>query len=345
MCFIFRHYNLRIIILRFSDLSPISQMAKEAGLNYFEFSGRRLIDMAQIWNIIKLIKKHQVHILHCHDPKTDFFGMLLKLLFPKLILITTMHGLFKTTKKSAFYIVVDFCALKMFHNVITVSKKLEQTVKKYGISRTHLIHNAIDAEEWQPIYPPDPDLFTPKDPNSFIIGYSGRISKEKGPLDFVRVAHIVLQNNNHCEFVVAGEGPLTESMQDLARKLGIIQKFHFLGQVKSSRMYSLYQKLDLLLSTSHTEGFPNNILEASAMFVPVVATKVGGVGEVIENGYNGFLSDKGDVHSLAQQVLTLKRNQELAEQFRCRGREVVTKRFSFSERAHRLEEVYEELTQ
>ena len=326
-----------------ADLSPVSQRSKKEGLSYFEFSGRRFIDPTQLWEIARLIRKYGVHILHCHDPKTDFYGVLLRTLFPKLIIASTMHGWIKRTRKSAFYIILDIWLLRRFHAVITVSKNLEQTAKDYGIVRTYLIYNAIDTDEWQPTYPSDPAIFTPKDPRSFIVGYTGRISKEKGPFNFIRVANRILQQDKHCEFVVAGEGPQLEAMQKLAEQMGIMQQFHFLGHVEGFSMYSLYQKFDLLISTSSTEGLPNNLLEACAMFVPVIATKVGGVGELIENGYNGFLTEDGDIEALAQQALTLKKNQELAEKFRRNAREVVERKFSLSESVHRLEEVYEEL--
>ena len=328
---------------REAHLSPISQRAEKAGLNYIELAGRRFIDIVQLRDIIKLIKKYHVLILHCHDPKTDFYGILLKILFPRLILLSTVHGWIKRSVKSRLYNLLDIWLLKKFHGVIAVSEKLEQKLQDCGIEQTYLIHNAIDTDEWQPKYPKYSALFRPMDPRSFLIGYIGRISKEKGPFDFIRVAERVLQQDNFCEFVVAGDGPQIQAVKNLAEDLGIMRQIHFLGQVEGPDIYSLYQRLDLLLSTSSTEGLPNNLLEAGAMFVPVIATKVGGVGELVEDGYNGFLSEEGDIQSLAQQVLTLKRDQELAKKFKVHGREVVCKKFSSIERVHRLEEVYEEL--
>ncbi len=325
------------------DISAISQRAVDEGLHFFELPGRRFIDPEQLFGIGRIIKRYNVRILHCHDPKTDFFGFLLKLRFPKMKLVSTVHGWTYRTRRSAFYNRLDKWALRRFSAVIAVSMNVERIARGCGISRTTLIYNAIDTDEWHPHSVRDTAALPLKDPGAFVIGYVGRISREKGPLDFVRVAEAVRRSDDKCEFVVAGEGPEFNEMRRLAEELRVVPFIHFLGQVSAADILSVFQRVDLLLSTSYTEGLPNNILEALSMGVPVVATRVGGVSEVINHNYNGLLTDAGDIDLMAEYVLSLKEDQRLTAKLIENGLITVREKFSFQERVKKIEKLYDTL--
>ena len=332
-------FLLIVVYLRkFSeDLSIISNSLKERRVSYFEFPGTSIFNVKQFINIIKLIRQYKVRIIHSHDPKTDFYGYLLKIFFPKLKIISTIHGWTRKRYRSILYTKLDKFLLKKFDAVIAVSENIEQIAKKHGIYRTHLIQNGIDINKWQP---EKRDIFPEDLTRHFTVGFVGRISKEKGPIDFVRVAQKILNQEANCEFWVAGGGPGRKSMRLMIKQLGVENKFQFLGQLDDNKLHTLYQKLDLFLLTSYTEGLPMTILEACAMSVPVVATNVGGVSEIITHDYNGFLADAGDIDTLASLVLKIKHNKELANSFKKNGRITVEEKFSFSARIKKIEEVY-----
>ena len=322
-----------------NDLSNMAQRAQEARITYYGLPGSRLIDFRQLRDIRKLIEKHKVMILHCHDPKTDFYGLLLKYMYPHLKLVSTMHGWFHRTWKSLIYKRLDLYFLRFFDAVIAVSRKIEDMAKKHNIKNTVLIYNAIDTDEWRPLRH-NSSLFERKQPQAFVIGFIGRLSKEKGPLDFVRAANNILQHDAAFEFVVAGEGTEMTAMINLTKRMGIANKFHFLGHVPNREMPALYENVDALLSTSHTEGFPNNILEAFAMHVPVIATNVGGVSEIINDGYNGLLANPRDINTLANHALTIKKHRELASTLIKNGRITVENNFTFGIRVRKIQKLY-----
>jgi glycosyltransferase involved in cell wall biosynthesis len=238
-------------------------------------------------------------------------------------------------------------ALRSFHKVIAVSGPIQKRAANFGLNNISLIHNAIDTNEWKPLYPP-PALKIlkniPISPQSFIIGYIGRISREKGPLDFVMVADSLLKRDTQFEFIVAGDGPEIDAMKSLAKTSGILDRFHFLGHVNINEMAAVYQKLDILVSPSLTEGLPNNLLEALAMHVPVVATKVGGVSEVIIDNYNGLLVQPGNIGYMVENILAIKNNPDMANKFRENGRHVVETKFSFEDRVRKIETLYTQLS-
>lgn len=330
-----------------SDLSLLSQNITNAGLHYFDFIGKRPLDIKQLSEIMKLIKKYGVQILHCHDPKTDFYGLLLRLFFPGLKLVSTMHGWIEKTWISSFYNRLDMFALRSFHKVIAVSGPIQETAANSGLDNISLIHNAINTNEWKPLYPAPAFKILkniPISPQSFIIGYIGRISREKGPLDFVMVARSLVKRDMQFEFIVAGDGPEINAMKSLAETSGIIDMFHFLGHVNINEMAAVYQKLDVLLSPSLTEGLPNNLLEALAMHVPVVATKVGGVSEVIIHNYNGLLVQPGDIGSMVENIVAIKNDPDMGNKFMENGRHIVEIKFSFEDRVRKIETLYTQLS-
>lgn len=340
-------YMIAYLKKKGSDLSVIEKQAGEAGLQYLEFSGRRFVDIRQLRNIVTFVKQQGVSVLHCHDPKTDLYGVLIKPLVPGIRLVSTMHGWIERSWKSPAYNRLDFWALRFFDRVIAVSGHTERLAHERGIKKTALIHNAIDLNAWNPRSPapslPSPELL-PSPTDAFVIGYIGRISREKGPYDFVGAAHKVLLRDNRCEFVVAGEGPEEGAVKALVDRLGMAERFHFIGRIANSDMPAVYRRINLLLSPSLTEGLPNTILEACAMGVPVVATRVGGVTEIITDGSNGLLAEAGDTDTLSDLVLRVKRDNGLSARLAENGRATVEKTFSFENRVRRVEALYEEVT-
>ena len=336
-------FNFVIAYLRKyeEDLSPIINELTKRNITYFDFPGYKFIDLKQFINIIRLIKKYNVEIIHCHDSKSDFYGYILKFIFPQLKFVSTIHGWIFTRTRSIFYNKIDkFILRKSICSVIAVSKKIEQIAREQGIQNTYLIQNSIDIKEFQP---KKHDIRFYDTRNIFNIGFIGRISKEKEPLDFVYTARKVLDKDTDCRFYVAGEGPEEDIMKSLVKQLRMENKFCFLGLLDNKNIIKLYQNLNLLILTSNTEGLPMVILEALAMMVPVVATNVGGVSEVIKHNYNGMLVDCGDIAMLSQMALIIKQQKGLAEKIGRNGREFITREFSLSEQVSKLEKIYERL--
>ncbi len=322
------------------DTSVISAKLKEMGICYLEFSGSKFFSLKQFLNLVLYIRKYDVNIIHCHDPKSDLYGYLLKLCFPRLILVSTVHGWITRRFRSVLYNRLDMFLLRRFNAVIAVSENTRRIARSYGIRKTYLIHNSIDLNKWQPPKKDDLSEELNKFSQPFRIGFIGRISKEKGPSDFVHIAQKVLNQDANCEFLVAGEGNEEKAMKSLVKQFDLENKFRFLGLLSQSKLFDLYRCLDLLLLTSYTEGIPLVILEACAMRVPVVATRVGGVGEVVTHDYNGFLVNAGDIDSMARAALIIKNNKCLRDKFKDNGRFIVETQFSLAVNIRKTEGLY-----
>ncbi|MFH1134716.1 MAG: glycosyltransferase family 4 protein [Pseudomonadota bacterium] len=324
---------------RRDDLGPTAARARGAGLEYFEFPGRRFFDFGQIFALVGLIKNRRVDILHSHEPKSDFFALALRLLRPRLKTVTTLHGWVRRPGlKNGFYLWLDRLLLPYFDLVLTVSSEIDREARGRRAG-TVLIYNAVDTTYWKKDGPDEVSL-TLKKKGRFLVGFVGRLSPEKGAMDFLGAAARIIERDDEVDFVVAGEGPEEQDMKDFVKRMNLGDRILFLGRVAEEAVLTLYRQLDCLLSPSHTEGLPNNLLEALAMETPIVAAEVGGVGELVRHGHNGLLCRSGDIETMVGHVLTLKGAPDLARNFTKRGREMVERSFSFQRRVARLEEIY-----
>ncbi|MBI4566559.1 MAG: N-acetyl-alpha-D-glucosaminyl L-malate synthase BshA [Planctomycetes bacterium] len=136
-----------------------------------------------------------------------------------------------------------------------------------------------------------------------------------------------------------GTGPELDALRALARRLGIAEHVEFMGE--SRHIEHVLAQADLLLSTSEFEGFGLAPLEAMSCGLPVVATRAGGIREVVEEGRTGYLTAVGDVEGLAERMIALLDDASLARKFGCEGRARACDLFSRDRVLPRYERVYE----
>ncbi len=325
---------------RDEDASPLCGRLARSGIETVDLPGRRFFDRRQFGEVVRIVGERQVEILHCHDYKADFYGVLLRRRFAALKLVSTAHGWNHTSWKGALYDGLDKFFLRAFDVVIAVSAEIEAIARSRGIARVRKMANAVDTACWRR----EPRLRQLLPASEKVVGFVGRLSPEKGPLDFVRLAARVVADEPGCRFVMAGEGPERQRVLELIDHLGLGTRLELPGLLDRDRLRSLYRQLDVLVLPSYSEGIPLSVLEALAMEVPVVATRVGGVGEVVCAGVTGLLSAAGDVERLARQVTGLLRNPTLAATLSGNGRALVEREFSLVKNVRVLAEIYREVT-
>jgi glycosyltransferase involved in cell wall biosynthesis len=205
-----------------------------------------------------------------------------------------------------------------------------------------VIHNGIDTDEFR--RDGNGETFErlscfPKD--GLTISYVGRLSSEKGIKTLLEAMKNLVNRHDGLRLAVIGEGPLGQYLESYSRKLGLEKCVIFTGHIDDIK--NVYRQLDLLVLPSETEGMPNVVLEALAMEVPVVATNVGGVPEIIKSGSNGILVEPRNVEGLTEAIGSLIMDGKLRKKFALEGRRTVCERFSFEQRMRKEEEVYRQL--
>lgn len=170
-----------------------------------------------------------------------------------------------------------------------------------------------------------------------LVGFVGRLSPEKGPSVFVRSALLLHSRVPEAHFVMVGEGPLEPDVRLLAQRFGLEGRLHFAGTRRD--MPAVYNALDVIVSSSHSEAMPLALMEAMASGLPVVATRVGGVPELVEHGETGWLVAPADFDDIAGCCAALIRDPALRQRMGERGRQRAMERFDLTQSVARMEQL------
>lgn len=154
----------------------------------------------------------------------------------------------------------------------------------------------------------------------------------------IAAAPRVLARYPDAEFVVAGDGPCRSELVSLARATGIADRFSFLGH--RDDIPEVLAEADIFVLPSRSEALPNSVLEAMAAGLPVVATAVGGIPELVEDGRNGRLVPSGNADALAAALLELLDRPERAAELGSAGRRIIERTYSFDRMVEQFETLY-----
>lgn len=196
------------------------------------------------------------------------------------------------------------------------SRSLSTMLAAAGADAAKLVpvHNGIDIK----VFCPEgklPDEANP--PNGVpVLLFVGNLLPVKDP-EFLLRAFAKLSDHVHHpapHLVITGKGPMRSALEELAAKLGIRQRTHFLGPQTAPEVAAWMRRADLLVMSSVNEGLPNVILEAQACGLPVVATDVGGIHEVVDAGWKGRLTPRGDMRAWVEAVAEMLRGPSIRAQ-------------------------------
>ena len=173
-----------------------------------------------------------------------------------------------------------------------------------------------------------------------IIGFVGRLEKEKGIVNFVSAIPLVLRQTKGVKFFIVGTGKLIDEVRNV---IGNYTNVRLFGWVPNKRLPRILNEIKLLVVPSHTEGLPAVVLEAMACGVPVLATAVGGIPDVIKDGKTGFLLRSNDPKHIAEKIVELLNRPELLEKVSKNAYEWVRRNFSYENALGRWREILQKL--
>ncbi len=159
----------------------------------------------------------------------------------------------------------------------------------------------------------------------------------------------LLKDRCHVQLLLRGQGPLKESLQQQAVQLGVADRVFFLDYIPDNQMADYYTIADALASPAvvdsqgDTEGLGMTLLEAMACGTPCVASRVGGIVDIVKDGQNGFLVEPGNAQELAEKILLLCQNTDLRRQLGQQGRQFVEENFSWDDKAREILQVHQKV--
>ena len=157
--------------------------------------------------------------------------------------------------------------------------------------------------------------------------FVGRLVPAKNVGEWLQVAQRVAAQDTEVTCKIVGEGPLSGELEMETKRLGLKRRVHFAGAVAYDQLPQIYRSAKVFLLTSKYEGFGRVVVEAYLSGVPVVATQITGVEDIVEDGQTGFLHAPGDVRGMADSVLRLLHDDALRQRMGQRGRDLVRARF------------------
>jgi glycosyltransferase involved in cell wall biosynthesis len=300
-------------------------------------------DWRVISQFLRICRRERVEIWHGHDYKSNALGLLLRRFWP-MRLVTTVHGWVKQTRRTPLYYKIDELCLPRYEAVICVSQDLYERCLACGVpsQRCLLVENAIDTHDYlRQVGTEEAKKGLGLKPGSCLIGAVGRLSDEKGFDVLIRATHQLLTAGAPVELVIIGEGDAKERLQALISALGCEDRIHLLGYRADTK--DLYSAMDIFALSSLREGLPNALLEAMAMEVPVVATRVAGIPQLIQDGHNGLLVQASSVDELTEALARLVANPSLRIRLHQAARRVIENRYSFAARMEKIRALYDDL--
>ena len=327
----------------------IGEKAQAKGLTFYEIEERHKFDPSVLKALRKIVMRHNINLIHGHDYKSDLFAYLIRrwLCHRRISVVSTAHAWALLGLKGEIYRRMDLWLMRRFDHLIAVSHATKDEMVEAGVAADLItvIHNGIDTDAWAQKRVSTTlreelnlELAFP------VIGYVGRIMPEKDLDTWLRGAALVAKRFPDARFVLVGEGKdhgTLGHLKGLANTLGISERTHFPGY--RSNLLSVYSSFDLFVLSSLCEGFPNSILEAMALGIPVVTTDVGGAKELVVDGETGLVVPQQDVEGLAAAMLSLVGENDRRLGMGRAGRRRVESQFSFSDRLRRVEDLYEEV--
>jgi glycosyltransferase involved in cell wall biosynthesis len=324
------------------DAPPeIAVRARQAGIPTVPFPMKRGFNLRGIRKITAFVRENGVNIVHNHGYKPNLFMAAVPREFKTL---STAHLRARhTALKGRLYEWLDARALRRMDRVAAVSGAVAEDLARAGVPRDKikLVRNGIPA-----ILPSarNPSGIRERfgiPAGGFVIGAVGRLAKQKGHEYLLKAMASLPPGIRESHLVIAGEGPLRDSLERQIEELGLRRRVRLAGYIRE--MDEFLSMIDLYVLPSLFEGLPMSLLEAMQAGKPVVAAAVDGVPEVIASGEEGLLVPPGDIPSLAEAIGSLIRDSRKRERMALAGKKAVADRFSSRGMAEQYAVLYREL--
>lgn len=311
-------------------------------------------DAAAIIALRKLIRERRPHVLHTHTAKAGATGRLAALTSrdarPPAVVHTyhghVLSGYFNRRWEHVFRRIERLLA-HATGTLVAVSNEVRDDLVGFGIARAGRFA-VVPYGFALPVWSEADDESRVRiraelslSDETFAIGWAGRFTAIKRPLDLVRTLRELRDQGVDATLVLVGDGEARPQTEALARELGVSDDCRFVGFQRQIREW--YAAVDASLLTSANEGTPVVAIESLAAGRPVVATRAGGTGTVVIDGESGYLRPIGDVAGLAGQLAVLARDPALRERLGRQGSEDVRSRFTIDRMTDDLDAVYRRL--
>ncbi len=312
---------------------PLFREARKKGLAVFPLSIRNEIDLRPIFSLRSMIRREAYDIVHFHTKRAHALSLWLGRNHRRARYVVTRRMDYPPRRNWHTHFLYN----RMVDGIIAISHKIADSLLEGGVrkEKIRIIPSGIDPAPFQTAHGARPDSGPP------VIGTVAVLEKRKGHRFLLEAAALLKQQGQELRFRLAGEGSEKEHLQRIALSLGLSEEVSLLGFV--SDIPSFLSAIDVFVLPSLYEGLGVAVLEAMAAAQPVVATRVGGLPELVEDQVTGLLVPARDSVALARSISQLVSQKRIAEEMGARGWERVRQHFTVEQMAKKNEDFYYEL--
>ncbi len=334
-------YGVRPTIVGFSIRGSgveLLRTARALGLDTECIKSTSGWDVKQIRRLIGIARRRAADVLVTHGHKADLVGLAAARL-TGIPIVAYARGWTGEDRRVRFYEGLDRTALRFMDRVVAVSGAKREELLSLGLCPAQVVTvaNAVDVPERAPSRL-DARLRLLQSfalpAQARLVAIAGRLSPEKAQSDFLRACSRLASVYPQTHALVFGDGPERGRLETWCRDLGIGPRVTFCGH--RSDFVELLPGLDLLVLSSLTEGLPNVVLEAFAMGVPVVATAVGGVPEIAQDGVTALLAPPAQPDKLASAMIEALSDKAASARRAKAARALVQEHYGFAENARQF---------
>jgi L-malate glycosyltransferase len=366
-------FEFHCIYFYFQENNIVDEL-EQAGIKVHLYPSGNLGLFFQIKKVREFILKHQIDLIHAHLPWAGILARFVGEQLP-IPIVYTEHNTWERYNKVSYW--GNRLTFKKQDLAIAVSNEVALSMqlnsiwdpyRRGGRLKVKVIQNGVNTdffrtervganmllglEEMAQVNGLDPLSQNPLIAQSLrnqlgipdgapVIGKVAVFRSQKRLWIWVEVALKILESRPDVHFLLVGDGEWRKRILDQIHSSGKSSNFHWVGVQKNVVPY--LSIMDIYLSTSEFEGLPIAMLEAMSCRVPVVATRAGGIGEVIQHGQEGFLTEIDEYQKLPELCLHLVNNPELRLQMAIASRATVVDQFSMKRMVKEIEEVYRQV--
>jgi glycosyltransferase involved in cell wall biosynthesis len=340
------HGVFRFLFVCLDELGSLGQQLREEGFPVWLLRRQPGVDWQCSWQLAKLLRHEQVDLLHAHQYTPFFYGMTARVLCRRPPVLFTEHGRWYPDVRRRKRILANRLLLERRDRVVGVGQSVRQALidnEGFPSARVQLIYNGVAMApfaqaraERAPVR-----LELGVGDGDVVILQVARQDALKDHATAIRTLARVVGQGVKARLVLVGEGPEEPEIREIVQQQKLDSHVRFLGL--RTDIARLLSAADLVLLTSVSEGIPLTLIEAMAMGLPVVSTRVGGVQEVVEEGKTGMLAPRGEDAALAEGVLRLAHDPALRDQMGELGRQRARTLFSDDLMHDRYYRLYREM--
>lgn len=321
---------------------PLGAEAEKAGIKVFSLNKKPGIRWGIPFCIARIIREEGINVVHTHNEAGLIYGAAAAILAKISNIIHTEHGKEPNYDSKRILQIAEKLLLKKIKHVVAVSVDLkDKIISSTNIDKNKIlvIHNGIDIESFQRSELREKmRMELGISPDSFVIGNIARMVPLKNHKFLITIFKELLKDFPKLKLVLVGDGLLKRELEIYSEEIGLSNSVIFLGERKD--IAELLTAFDLFILPSITEGISITLLEAMASGIPIVASKVGGNPEIIENERTGLLIPLSENIRWIETIKSLIKNEDRRIELLKKAKDFVTGQFSIETMIENYEKIY-----